>query len=300
MIVPASAVPAPGGGDPWRDYRVWSIDVYRGPSPFELAPTAEGPALDAKDVGDRDALFVADPFLLRRDQGWSMYFEVLPRDTRRGVIGLATSPDAVTWRYERIVLEERFHLSYPQVFTHGEDVLMLPESVADGRLRLYRESRPGGGFEPLFDFLPGQWADPSILHHAGRWWLWACATPFQNRSLHLFWADDLFGPWHEHPRSPVVPDDRTRARPAGRARVAHGRPVRFAQDCTPRYGTSVRAFEITTLTTTRYAERERPESPVLRPGRQPWNANGMHHLDPHRLEDGTWLACVDGDRYLFP
>jgi hypothetical protein len=25
-----------------------------------------------------------------------------------------------------------------------------------------------------------------------------------------------------------------------------------------------------------------------------WNAGGMHHVDVHRLEDGYWLACVDG------
>jgi hypothetical protein len=25
-----------------------------------------------------------------------------------------------------------------------------------------------------------------------------------------------------------------------------------------------------------------------------WNGSGMHHIDPHRMEDGRWIACVDG------
>ena len=82
----------------------------------------------------------------------------------------------------------------------------------------------------------GRWADPTVFRHEDRWWLLACATRPPNRSLHLFHADDLFGPWREHPRSPVVADDVRTARPAGRVVFIDGRPVRFAQDCTARMG----------------------------------------------------------------
>ena len=36
------------------------------------------------------------------------------------------------------------------------------------------------------------------------------------------------------------------------------------------------------------------EDPVLGARNDGWNEMGMHHIDPHLLEDGTWLACVDG------
>lgn len=36
------------------------------------------------------------------------------------------------------------------------------------------------------------------------------------------------------------------------------------------------------------------DGPLLGPGPFAWNRDGMHHLDAHRLDDGTWFACVDG------
>ena len=75
---------------------------------------------------------------------------------------------------------------------------------------------------------------------------------------------------------------------------AHGRVIRYAQDCYPKYGTQVRAFEILELSLTSYREAESAQGLVLLPGESGWNGQGMHHLDPHLNADGSWLACVDG------
>jgi hypothetical protein len=118
-----------------------------------------------------------------------------------------------------------------------------------------------------------------------------------HHTLRLFTAERLVGPWTEHPRSPVIENDDTSARPAGVPRFSGGRLIRFAQVCTPDYGTAVRAFEITALTATTYSERELTPAPILGPGGTGWNACGMHHIDAHRLPDGTWIAAVDGWRH---
>ena len=86
-----------------------------------------------------------------------------------------------------------------------------------------------------------------------------------------------------------------RSRPAGRVVVDGERVLRFAQRCDTGYGLDVRAFEIVELTETTYAERELP-GPVLGASGSGWNADGMHHVDPHRIGPGSWLACVDGWR----
>ena len=70
--------------------------------------------------------------------------------------------------------------------------------------------------------------------------------------------------------------------------------IRYTQDCAPIYGLQVRAFAITTLTTTYYQERACADHAVLIGQETGWNAIGMHHIDPHMQADGTWLACVDG------
>lgn len=63
----------------------------------------------------------------------------------------------------------------------------------------------------------------------------------------------------------------------------------------PFCGIQVRAFEITELTPTSYQERAVEGVSVLTPSRTGfgWNGGGMHTIDPHDNEDGTWIACVD-------
>jgi len=56
----------------------------------------------------------------------------------------------------------------------------------------------------------------------------------------------------------------------------------------------VRASEITALTPTSYHERDVEENPILTGSGAGWNREGMHHIDPHLMEDGRWIACVDG------
>jgi hypothetical protein len=86
------------------------------------------------------------------------------------------------------------------------------------------------------------------------------------------------------------------ARPGGRVLVLNDRIIRYTQDDDPIYGYQLRAFEITELTRTSYQEREAAQNPVLQASGTGWNADGMHNIDPHPVGDGTWMACVDGNR----
>jgi hypothetical protein len=277
----------------------WSIGLYAGRSPLALAPIAgvPNPVLSAADVTDVPAGFVADPFLLRRDGRWHLFFEVLNRETGRGEIGLATSGDGRRWTYERVVLREPFHLSYPYVFAVGDDVFMVPETLAPGAVRLYRAAAFPGGWELAGELVRGGFADPSLVRWQERWWLFACSNPPHNDELRLYVADELPGPWREHPRSPVVSGDRRRARPAGRVIPWEGRLLRFAQDCVPVYGTGVRAFDILELSAGEYREAETAGSPILEASGSGWNGAGMHHVDAHPDGDGGWLAAVDARQF---
>jgi hypothetical protein len=277
-------------GKPW----IWSIGIYAGKSPFELSPAARNPVLSAGDVTDVPARFVADPFMLKVDSQWHMFFEVLNNQNDRGEIGLATSGDGLQWRYRKIVLREPFHLSYPYVFRWQDDYYMIPETLGANAVRLYRAASFPTGWTHIKDLIPGSHADPSIFRWAERWWLFTCPTPYQHDSLALYSAADLTSDWTPHPMSPLITGNRSIARPGGRVLVYDGKLIRFTQDCLPIYGKQVRAFAITELSSSRYAEHEAAESPVLVPEGSGWNASGMHHVDAHRLEDGTFLACVDG------
>jgi hypothetical protein len=272
----------------------WAIALYAGDSPTELGPTVppSRPVLTAADATDLEADFVADPFLFVHDGRWHLFFEVVNRATRRGEIALATSDDGRTWTYDRVVLAEPFHLSYPQVFAWEGKVYMVPESQQAGAVRLYQATAFPHAWTPIATLLHEGLHDPTLFRHEGRWWMFASEW---HHTLRLFAADVLTGPWHEHPQSPVVRNDERYARPAGRVVAdAEGRILRFAQDCNGHYGMRVHAFRITRLTPEAYADEMVRESVVEGSG-QGWNALRMHHVDAHRLPDGTWVAAVDGD-----
>ena len=294
----------PGGADVRHIYvarprpePVWSIGIVAGDAPWSFGDSpAARPVLGAADVTDAVASSVADPFVFADGGRWHMFFEVDNWLTWKGEIGLATSDDGVTWRYEGIVLAEPFHLSYPHVFAADGGIYMTPESSQADAVRLYRARRFPDLWEHVADLVEGRpYADPTIVRHAGRWWLFTETSGGSDDTLRLYHAASLTGPWVEHPRSPVVRGDASLARPAGRIVSVDGRLVRFAQNCRPAYGTDVRAVEILTLTTGDYAERPIGTGPILGPGAG-WNAGGMHHVDPVQVAPGRWLAAVDGWR----
>jgi hypothetical protein len=283
-------------GSPGWKY-CWAIGIYEGGSPFDLGP-AQGvanPVLTREDISDLQAEFVADPFMIEAEGRWCMFFEVANTRLSRGQIGLATSPDALRWTYQGVILAEPFHLSYPYVFRHENEYYMIPETQAQGSIELYRATKFPEAWTRVRTLLTGRpFNDPSLFHYADTWWLLTETAPgFGHHTLRLYQADALTGPWHEHPKSPVVQQNPHIARPAGRVLVLEDSVVRFAQDCAPLYGLNVQAFEITELTRRTYAERPRG-APILTGGGSGWNAAGMHHVDAHVRSDGTWIACVDG------
>jgi hypothetical protein len=139
--------------------------------------------------------------------------------------------------------------------------------------------------------------DPSIAFFEDRWWLFVAES--DNTTPRLYFADELIGPWQEHPESPIVTNDANIARPGGRTLVYDGRLFRYAQDGDPTYGNQIWAFEITELSTTAYHEELAREYPILKASGKGWNAQAMHTLDPVLTEGGRWIAAVDGfGKYL--
>lgn len=276
----------------------WSIGIYVGTSPWDFTPPTQidNPVLTRWDVADVPATFVADPFMLKRDHTWHMFFEVVNAYRNKGEIGLACSEDGLKWSYQRIVLAEPFHLSYPYVFAWHDEYYMIPESHQAGAVRLYQARHFPDQWAYVATLLHGSYIiDASIFHYDNTWWLFAETNPHATYdTLRLYYATHLTGPWREHPQSPIITGNAHIARPAGRVVVTGDRVIRYAQDCSPIYGLQVQAFAITTLTTTCYQECVYADRPVLTGQGTGWNVVGMHHIDPHALADGTWLACVDG------
>jgi beta-xylosidase len=183
----------------------WTIGIYSGESPFELTNELgfRNPVLKAEDVTDVPAKFVADPFLIRDDSTWYLFFEVYNLNSEQGDLAVATSTDAKNWEYQQVIIDEPFHLSYPYVFNHDGDYYLIPESYQSNSIRLYK----------AIDF-PNEWefvstlvddvslVDPSIVNFNDRWWIFSSEESKENDTLRLYYADELTGPWQEHPIKP--------------------------------------------------------------------------------------------------
>jgi len=273
-----------------------SIGIYTGDSPvkFDSPENLTNPVITAKDITDAPAHYVADPFMVYEDSAWYMFFEVLNARTNTGDIGLATSKNGLDWSYKQIVLDEPFHLSFPCVFKWKDEFYMIPESAHAFSVRLYKAIDFPDKWVVISTLLNKPFVDPSLFYYNDKFWLFLGSSSWKD--LYLYYADDLLGPWIEHPKSPVIKGDANIARPGGRVLVFDNRIIRYTQDCVPIYGNAVRAFEITTLTTTSYEEMECPESPILEASGNGWNADGMHQIDPHLIAEDKWIACVDGYR----
>lgn len=277
--------------------QTYAIGIYEGPSPLELAPARglTNPVLTAANVDDVPASFVADPFMIRRQGGWTMFLEVMNASSHLGQIACATSADGRDWSYQQVVLSEPFHLAYPHVFEWRGDVYMVPDSPGNG-IRLYRARDFPFAWEFVAHLYTGNiFSDTSLFEFDGRWWMFSgwVEAKGQPMSLRLFSARDPLSRWREHPSSPVVARSPYLSRPAGRVQVIEGVPHRFAQDCVPSYGHSVHALRIDRLSRCVYHEQETSSLPLLGPGQEWWHAGGMHHVDAHPTPQG-WLACVDG------
>lgn len=264
----------------------------------------QNPVLVAGDVTDYGRVnYVADPFLHIPEVGdWHVFFEVFnhARDPT-GVIGHAVSHNhGQTWNYNQVVLETDSHLSFPFVFSHRGEYYMLPErsgshspteillyEARDFPTEWYRSQRLVNPDKQLTDRIIFQWNE--------RWWLLA-GEPTED-ALYVYLSPTLHtSNWIPHPENPVVRNRPTASRPAGRPIVTTDAPVVFFQDTAAQYGDKVRAFELSTLSSTAYEDIERVESPILEgtSGQIGWNTGRMHHIDPWFIDD-QWYCAVDGN-----
>lgn len=274
----------------------YSIGVFEGTSPFDLSPSThcENPILNRQKIPNGNVNFVADPFAIYHDELWYLFYEKMEIGTRKGKICVTTSKDGFFWEDSHEILEEPFHLSYPQVFWHEGEHYMIPESYEANEIRLYKSTR--FPFEWRFEkvILPISSVDATIFFEDGMWWLFVCDSPKEHDRLRLFYAQDLYGDWIEHRQSPIREHDNQGSRPAGKLVKYQNKIYRFAQDCALFYGHSVRAFEIERLSTSEYKERALESNPILEGGDANWNQVSMHHIDLHEIDKNHWIAFVDG------
>ena len=279
---------------------IWSIKVFNS-NTLIFEPPEEGclnnPTIQAKDVSDVKAEFVADPFLVTDNSKYYIFYEILDKKSGRGVIGLSTSDNGIDWNYEKVVLSEKFHLSYPQVLKgNNNDFYMIPETSEANEVILYKAINFPYEWKREVSIINGKYIDPTVFQFNDKWWMFAGSHG--GKDLHLFYSESLEGSWIEHPSSPIINNNMHISRPGGRVIVDEQSNIfRYTQDGYPYYGKLTRIFKIKTLTINEYQEEEVKIVLQGTDKEADWRKDGMHHIDQLKVNGDQWIIAVDGHKF---
>lgn len=259
-----------------------------GPGVAEAGRLGDGWSVLA-DSGDH---FYADPFAFQRQGRSFIFVEDYPHATGKGVISVVEFDATGAPLRPRPVLEEDFHLSYPQVFERDGTIWMLPEASAGGKLTLYRAGRFPDGWVADSVLVEGrEISDATLLEHGGRLWLVATdrdSYGSTSDTMVVFHAAALSGPWTPHPMNPIL-IDRRRARPGGAFARVDGRIILPVQDGTLGYGGGLGLSEVLELT----PETVRISEPKAIATEGDWPYPRIHTLNRSgRLEVIDGIAAV--------
>ncbi len=255
---------------------VWKAGDLSGPK-WQVLP----------DPGNR---FFADPFPITWMGRTFVFFEDLDHRVGKGIISAVEFDGAGPVGGVIPVLEEAWHLSYPFLIEHDEQLWMIPESSANRDVALYRCVRFPDKWERHCTLLSGlELGDATITRHNGLHYLfgaWRDGAGGYSDTLAIFYAGDLMGPWLPHESNPVL-IDRASARPAGNFVTMNGQLWRPVQDCAYGYGAGLGLAEVLELTPTTFRQIVRHS---IRPGPAwPWRKL-------HTLNRSGRLEVIDGSR----
>jgi len=194
--------------------------------------------------------FWADPFAVKKEGGYYVFFEERPSVSRKGFLSVLEIDDTGVVGEPTKVLERDYHLSYPFVFDWDGHYFMIPESAANKTVELYRATQFPYRWELDCVLLKEVNAVDATLHwFENRWWMFVnIALPGASScdELHIYHAESPRGPWLPHRRNPLKSNARN-SRPAGRVYIHSGDLYRPAQDCSIRYGGSIVVNKIVRL-----------------------------------------------------
>lgn len=232
----------------------------------------------ARAISSPARQFLADPFVVVEGGRPHIFLEAFEFDRDKGLIGVYRIEEDGSATPLGVALDEPFHLSFPFPFRYQGDLYMVPESSANGDIRLYRcTDFPLGWTLHKVLMRDVRAADSMLFEKDGRWWMItninSLGRGLNDAEMHAFHAETPFGPWQPHAANPVVFDaDRGRnggilIDDSGIYRVAQ-RPG-FGV-----YGKGASIYRIEELTPETYREvKVQDVDPGFRRG-----IEGIHHL----------------------
>lgn len=232
--------------------------------------------------------FLADPFVIEReDQSYCFVEEFSYKQNKGKISTYLLSEDSA--QPLGTALEENFHLSFPYLIEHNQDLFMIPESASNSDIRLYKNVS-----------FPNEWvlekilmknvdaADTVVFYQDNMWFMLTniCSSNISDHQseLHLFLSKELVSEnWSPAASNPIIFDS-LRARNGG-CFAYNGKQYRVNQvHDKSHYGKALQINEILEITSSGMTEKNilSMEPNFFR------NINSTHHFDK-----GKYFAVFD-------
>jgi hypothetical protein len=221
----------------------------------------------------------ADPFIYEKNGTTALFYEFIPRNTKKGILCASTIDDDARTLETHEILEKDYHLAYPHVFEYNDVLYMIPDSGHNNTVDLYHCIKFPFEWEFKMTLINGINAvDVTPLFHQNKWWLFCNVVDQKGLSsfdhLHIYFSDILESTsWETHPLNPVK-SNAGNSRPAGSFSNDKGTILRPAQNSSFEYGYGLVINEITELTNTKFAEH-----PITQYNPSNSSTRGMHTLN---------------------
>lgn len=82
--------------------------------------------------------WLADPFIFKNENEYFLFCEAYMRKTNKGVIRAFKIKDNLSLEDLGNVIEQEYHMSYPQVFNTKHGIYMIPETSGNRTIELYK------------------------------------------------------------------------------------------------------------------------------------------------------------------
>lgn len=234
--------------------------------------------------------YLADPFFIKEGDVFYLFVELKGDDNAN--IALLTSSDGENYNYKGVVLDENFHLSYPQVFKYKGEFYMLPETKSSNQVLLYKAANFPYDWRISDTLIKNRsLKDPSLLLSEE---LNLIVAVDDDLKQYMFTATSLCDSWTEVKKYNKRWGNETR--PGGRFFKVDNNWYLPLQNRTLGYGTGISIYKLETGND--FLEFKLAEKMFLGPQQEIlWFNRGMHHLDI-QLNGDDYYMVYDGDRNL--
>lgn len=234
-------------------------------------------------------VILADPFLFVHKGELYLFYEMQKGMYGKGVIRMRKTKDLKKWSKSRVVLKQKFHLSYPNVFTLNGKIFMMPETHENKSVRLYTPNKSLTKWKRYRTLIKGKdFVDSSIIVHNDIYYLFTTEYNDRDTLLRLYMSDFLKGKWAEHPQSPLK-KDKNDSRCAGSLFYHEEKLYRPCQRSDETYGDGVDIYQVEKLSPLEYSEKK--ISNII-PNNDKFYSIGGHHFNPCEF-NGIQLVATD-------